>query len=593
MNSHQKKIAAVQAKIYRHLVEKGKVSAQIAESQPLSESMAAILPDAVRVSKSDEAVAEAAAISLSKFYLTSAAQEEGIRIRCAGNLDGWIVYGDILCVTNPYDSQMMNKASGWARSERVVISSVGVVSSSYLSQLRAVHGGDNANLEENVDNDRALQQVEDIIRHAAQLDASDIHFVPNQSEQVALLYRIDGILRAQRKIDLKLHDTMVRTVMEQRCEVTLQSTVPQDGEFELALDNNKSINLRVSTMPVCRRSGTSLKMVMRLLGNNTALVDLKHLNMSEQHYEQLVRFGNYPNGLIVLTGPTGSGKTTTLSAELLNMQSTNPNRNFHTIEDPVEMQHQGMSHTEVSSTLSFASALRSLLRQDPDVILVGEMRDEETAELGYKAATTGHLVLTTLHTNNSHESIGRLERMGIDTEIIVTNTTAFIAQRLVRRLCQHCKTQYRLKDDPVRLAKYGQNRFLKEKGGDAVLFRANRLGCEKCGGISAAGEKGRHSIIEILEMTPDVQVELLNGMTPSILRRKQIQEGTFLDLWDDGLRLVAAGIVGFEQLETTLKPYEVDRAEVYAPLGKGRITHVSVQDRVQKSRNFETDLSSL
>ena len=589
MNPNTDKIRFAQAKVYEHLVKHGKVTSQIAESQPVSESMQSIIIDAIRVAKDDAAVAAAAAAALNMFNLI--VLEEGLPVHCAGPQDGWLAYSDYLCVTNPFDSQMVSSATAWARREDIEVHSIAVVSNSYLSQIRAVHGTDSNDQSEAVDDKLALQQVEDLIRLAAQMDASDVHFVPNQSDKVDLQFRIDGILRAQKKIDLPLYETMVRAVLEQRCQVPLHSLDQQDGKFELQLDSNKSINLRVSTLPVSRRSETSSKMVMRLLGNNTKLANLGRLGMSSSNYDKLVRFGNYPSGLIVMTGPTGSGKTTALYAQLINMQNTNPNRNFHTVEDPVEMQQPGMSHTEVTDILTFAKALRALLRQDPDVILVGEMRDEETAELGYKAAMTGHLVLTTLHTNNAHESIGRLERMGIGIDLIVSNTTAFLAQRLVRCLCPHCKVEYRLQDDADRLKKYGQNPAFSRAKGETKVFKAKLGGCIEC---NATGEKGRHSIIEILEMTADVQVALLNGANPSILRRKQIAEGSFEDLWDDGLRLIAEGVIGFDQLEAQLKPYEVDRVEVNAPLGSGQAIKVAVRPADSRpSTSTQPDLTTL
>lgn len=589
MSHHTDKIRHAQTKVYEHLVRSGKVTPQIAESQPVSESMASIIPDAIRVAKDDSSVAEAAASALNMFYL--AVKEEGLPVNCASQQDSWIAYSDYLCVTNPFDSQMVSSATAWARREDIPVSSIGVISNSYLSQVRAVYGNDDSTQVDQVDDKLALQQVEDLIRLAARIDASDVHFVPNQSDKVDLLFRIDGILRAQKKIELPLYETMVRAVLEQRCQVPLHTLDQQDGKFELQLDSNKSINLRVSTLPVSRRSETSPKMVMRLLGNNTTLANLGRLGMSRVNFDKLVRFGNYPNGMLVMTGPTGSGKTTALYAQLINMQNTNPNRNFHTVEDPVEMQQPGMSHTEVTDILTFAKALRALLRQDPDVILVGEMRDEETAELGYKAAMTGHLVLTTLHTNNAHESIGRLERMGIGIDLIVTNTTAFLAQRLVRCLCPVCKVEYRLQEDHARLKQYGQNSAFAALKGEAKVYKAKVGGCEACG---FAGEKGRHSIIEILELTADVQVALLNGVNPAILRRKQIADGTFQDLWDDGLRLVAEGVFGFEQLEAALKPYEVDRVEVNAPLGSGQASPVPIRVSEQRAATAaQQPLSSL
>lgn len=554
-------IKSAQAKLYKYLVDKGSVSPQIAESQPVSESLASLLVDVIRVAKDDGAVAEAAAAVTKLFHLVHA--EDGLLVTCGGSKDGWLIYSDHLCVNNPFDKVLIDQATAWARTHEIHYESLGVVSNTYLAQLRTVHGSDSETDNIEVNDERALAQVDDIIRLAAGMDASDVHFMPTQTDKVDLQFRIDGVLKTQKKLDLAIYQAMVRAVMETRCGVTFQAIKQQDGKFELNINSNKAISLRVSTLPVVRRSESAPKMVVRLLGNNAALANLERLGLSAKNYDNMVRYGNFPNGMIIITGPTGSGKTTTLYAELINMQNTNPNRNFHTIEEPCEMQQSGMSHTEVTANLSFADALRALLRQDPDVILVGEMRDDETAGLAYKASMTGHLVLTTLHTNNAHESIGRLINMGIGIDLIVSNTTAILAQRLVRCLCPHCKVEYLLQDNHEHLRTYGQNSVFKINQGATRLYKASHTGCDHCG---KTGLKGRHSIIEILELTPEIQLALLEGSNPSILRLEHIAKGSFKDLWDDGLRLVSDGVVGIKQLEDALKPYEMERVGMRSKL---------------------------
>lgn len=588
MSVESERIKIAQAKLYKYLVDKNRVSPQIAESQPVSESMASILHDIIRVAKDDSIVAEAVATALGLFHLFHV--EEGLLVTCAGPKDGWVLYSDHLCVTNPYDKELVDHATAWARNKDAEYAALGVVSNTYLSQLRTVHGSETGEDGSTVDNQRAAQQVDDIIRLAASVDASDIHFVPTQSDKVDLQFRIDGVLKTQRKIDLAAYHSMVRAVIEHRCKLPYTTIKQQDGKFELALDSNKSINIRVSTLPVVRRSESSSKMVLRLLGNNTSLANLKRQGLSQKNYENMVRFGNFPNGMIIITGPTGSGKTTTLYAELIDMQNNNPNRNFHTVEDPCEMQQSGMSHTEVNVNLNFADALRALLRQDPDVILVGEMRDNETAALAFKGAQTGHLVLTTLHTNNSHESIGRLLNMEIGIDLIVSNTTAILAQRLVRCLCTRCKVAYRLSDEPRSLRTYVHNKAFKTDQGETVLYKANPNGCDYCG---KTGLKGRHGVVEILELTPEFQVALLQGANPSILRLQQIKDGTFEDLWDDGLRLVADGIVGIDQLEDVLKPYQMERVGMNATLGSGQAVSVPVHKQAIPANQGNHSLASL
>jgi type II secretory ATPase GspE/PulE/Tfp pilus assembly ATPase PilB-like protein len=591
MSIQNDKILAAQTKVYSHLVRRQRVTQQIADSQSLSESMSAIIPDATRASKDDVAVAEAAALVLNLHFLAVA--EPGLPIKCGNNNESFVAYSEYLCVTNPWDAALISSAQSWARRESIEFKHIGVISPSYLSELRSLHAGNDDEDGAKLDEKRALQQAETIFRQAAHMDASDVHFVTNQSEKVDVKFRIDGVLRAQKKIDFKLYESMVRAVLESRCNVQFKSNEDLDGKYELALNSDKSVDLRISTIPVARRSETTVKLELRILGKDKSLVDLERLDMSKANYDRMIRFGNYPNGMIIMTGPTGSGKTTTLAAQLISMQSRNPNRNFHTLENPVEMQHEGMSHTEITPILTFAKGLRSLLRQDPDVILLGEMRDTETAGLAYEAAMTGHLVLSTLHTNSAHESIGRLIRMGVDIEIIATNTTAFMAQRLVRRLCPSCKIEYRLKDDPAQFAMYGRDPAFSKNHGETILYKANKAGCKSCGFASGGGEKGRQSVMEILEMTADVQVSILNGLNPALLRRRQIADGTFDDMWTDGLRLVAEGKVGIEQLEPELKPYFIDRVELHAALGGGRPTLVPVQSRPQPSSNHETGLVSL
>lgn len=562
-------IKKTQKAILRELSKAGKLTSQQAETQPLSEGMKEVIPDILRVCKDDEAVASAVAKVAGKPQFNSA--EDGVAVYQGSDHDDWIIYNRIIYMANLYDKAAQDKAFSYARSKKWEFNGIGIISNSRLEQVRSYDDGDiDATLDDETLKLRASARVDEMIREAAKLDASDIHLQPTQGDQIAVRYRIDGELITRKLYKNVIHDSICRVVIENLCNLSLEVSKPQDGKFEVAISSTKKINLRVSSIPVTRGSERTLKLVFRLLGNNASLANLDRLGLAPANKALLHKFGASPNGMIIVTGPTGSGKTTTLNAFLLDIASRNPNRNYHTIEDPVELQHEGMSHTECGAQVSFADALRSLLRQDPDVVLVGEMRDNETAELGYKAAMTGHLVLSTLHTNNAHESLGRLERMDIDRDIIVTNTTAFIAQRLVRSLCRNCKVAYELRTDARQLEVYGKHSVFKEKGPNAIIYRANPDGCNECKANEShhsGGLKGRRGVIEILEMTPSVQVAILEGETPSLLRRRQIREGAFYDLWDDGLRLVAEGSVGIEQLEYNLKSYLSDR-EVVSGTGK-------------------------
>lgn len=547
----------MQRAVAQHLVDAGKMTRQQWESLPPVDSSASIIPDLWRQCKDDEAVAKAVAIHLNRKLFVEL--EDGVDVHLGS--EHWLIYGSTSFFTNPLDHSHQEMAKAWSRANNVPTNRIGVISLSKMEQVRALKLESTVSESNSAEavKQQASGRIDNLIREAAGLDSSDIHLVPTQGNEVSVRMRIDGELITRGKYSLSDHEAMSRVLME-RCNQTLDMNDTQDGKFDFHVSQHKKINLRVSSIPVVRGSDKGLRFVLRLLGNNASLGSLDRLGISDLNKAILRRFGRLPNGLIVLTGPTGSGKTTTLNAMLQDIYGRDPNRNYHTIEDPVEIQHEGMSHTEVSQTLSFANALRAMLRQDPDVLLVGEIRDEETAEIAYKVAMTGHLVLSTLHTNSSHESIGRLERMHVPVDIVMANTVGFIAQRLVRALCPSCKDEYLLKSDPNRFQTYGRDPIFNG-GGEIKVYRANPNGCAACNadGRKSGGLKGRRGIIEILEITPEVQEAILAGEAPGVLRRSQLAKGTFEDLWVDGLRLVKEGVIGFEQLEAELRPYLAER----------------------------------
>lgn len=557
-------IRTAQTMILKALARAGKITDQQATTQPPSETLADLIPDVLRICKDDEAVNAAVAEANKKPAFKGI--EDGLPVTRSPDDSDWVIIGSTLYLTNFYDSRAHSRAMHYGRTKGISVGSLGCISNSQMERLRSFEEEDDEpELDAETLKEQATKRVEDMIRVAAQLDASDIHLQPTQGDQIAVRYRIDGDLITHKLYKNKFHDSIARITIENLCNLSLQTSVPQDGKFEFQVTPSKKINLRVSSIPVTRASNKPLKLVFRLLGNNAGLANLHRLGMSRENLETLQRLGAAPNGMIILTGPTGSGKTTTLNALLLDISGRWPNKNYHTLEEPVELQHEGMSHTEVGPGVSFADGLRSLLRQDPDVILVGEMRDSETAGLGFTAAMTGHLVLSTLHTNNAHESFGRLARMGVDPEIIATNTTAFIAQRLVKSLCQKCRVAYELRTNPKQLETYGNHPAFAFQKGATVLYHADPNGCSACKANeshNSAGLKGRRGIIEILEITPDVQNAILDGENLTLMRRRQISEGTFKDLWDDGLRLVADGLLSIDQLEGSLKPYIEDRTPI-------------------------------
>ncbi|HCF2448998.1 TPA: Flp pilus assembly complex ATPase component TadA [Pseudomonas aeruginosa] len=557
----EQRILHLQRAIAQNLVQMGKMTAEQAESMAPSEAISSIVSDLFRIAKDDEAVSAAVAKHLNRRLFTK--PEVGVDLVWGEQDEEWLIYGDTIYLANVLDQRQVDRALTSARTRGSKAESIGVISASKLEALKASNGAfDNDDVPKD---DELERKIELLIKEAASLDASDIHLQPMLGGDVSIRMRVDGDLFPKAKYPIALHDPLIRVLIQQKCGITLSSNTPQDGKFDVQISNQKKVGLRVSTLPVVTGSEKALKTVIRLLGNNLALVNLERLGLSAKTIDTLRRLGQCPNGLIVLTGPTGHGKTTTLHAVLMDIQGRSPNQNIHTIEDPVEFQHENIGHTEISPTVSFAQALRAILRQDPDVILVGEIRDQETAELAFQAGQTGHLVLTTLHTNNSHQSLTRLERLRVTPDLVASGVRAFLAQRLVKKLCVYCRDEYLFRSDQARFARYGSNRVFQGDG-ELRLYRAKPEGCDHCNTDRrrSGGMKGRVAVIEILEVGPDVQRAILDGIPPGDLRRSQIKSGSFDDLWIDGLRLVKEGIIGFEQLESTLDAYNLEHSDPVA-----------------------------
>ncbi|MCF6283918.1 MAG: type II secretion system ATPase GspE [Candidatus Hydrogenedentes bacterium] len=362
--------------------------------------------------------------------------------------------------------------------------------------------------------------------------ASDIHIEPFEKE-VRVRYRIDGVLYEKFSVPRSQQAAVISRVKIMADLNIAEHRLPQDGRIKIRL-SGKEIDIRVSIIPIAHGE----RVVMRILEKGSFLFSLEKLGMERQDNDQLDKLIQSSHGIMLVTGPTGSGKSTTLYAALQKVNS--PDKNIITVEDPIEYQLEGIGQIQVAPKigLTFAAGLRSILRQDPDIILIGEIRDMETAEMAVQASLTGHLVFSTLHTNDSAGAITRLVNMGIEPFLVTSSTIAIQAQRLVRRICDACKEPYTA--DVETYSELGVE--APADPGERILYRS--VGCNKC---QDRGYKGRTGIFELLVMTPKIQEMALQSMDSNQIKREARKFG-MRTLREDGAHRAMLGLTSAEEI---------------------------------------------
>ncbi len=372
--------------------------------------------------------------------------------------------------------------------------------------------------------------IDTVLENAVMNKASDIHIEPGEKE-LRVRYRIDGFLEEMLRTDMGIHEPVVSRIKIMSNLNISEKRVPQDGRF-LYRNGSSSIDMRVSIVPGIYGE----KMVIRLLGRDDSLLDLNSLGFTELERESIGRMIRRPYGMVLLCGPTGSGKTTTLYSF---MKEVNDSRkNIVTIEDPVEYNLEGINQMQVNNRVgfTFATGLRSILRQDPDIVLVGEVRDDETAEISVRAALTGHLVFSTIHTNNAAATITRLRDMGIEEFLLSSTIAGVISQRLVRRVCQVCS-----KKTPATEVE----KKLLSVTGDILLSRAE--GCPVCG---MKGYKGREAVFEVMEVGEEIRNLIASGASDMEIEKHSRAAG-MRTLRESCLAKVFEGTTTMEELIRT------------------------------------------
>ncbi len=372
--------------------------------------------------------------------------------------------------------------------------------------------------------------INDILVDAKKRGASDIHFDP-YDDHMLIRIRIDGVLMDYAKVPDEYRDYLVTRIKTISKMNITESRLPQDGAIKENLDGY-DLDLRVSSLPV----STGEKIVVRILDYTRSMAGLGDLGFSEENYKKVLEMISVPNGIILVTGATGSGKSTTVYSILqqLNTSATN----IITVEDPIEMDITGINQVQANPKigLTFANALRSILRQDPNIIMIGEIRDTETARIAVRASITGHLVLSTLHTNTSLNTIERLIDMDVQRYLLASALEGVISQKLARKLCPHCKIKRKTSEYEKMVFKTVLNKDIDEIW--------DTEGCEEC----HDGYKGRIAIHEVLRIDQDIRDALSNGKPKEEIRKLVYDNGNVTTMLQDGLEKVLQGLTTFEEI---------------------------------------------
>ena len=459
--------------------------------------------------------------------------------------------GLTVAMSNPTDDYVLSAlrlATG-----KTITPRVGIPSELDVAFERLYGGGrsamgqivDSIGLADNLTDEEQIQHLKDLaseapvirlvnlmIARAVESRASDIHIEPFEN-RLKVRYRVDGVLREVESPPSRLSAAVISRIKIMAKLNIAERRLPQDGRIQLRAQG-KEIDLRVSTVPTLW--GESV--VMRILDKASVVLDFEVLGFGPRTLKRFLDILHLPHGILLVTGPTGSGKTTTLYTALQTLNT--PERKILTVEDPVEYQLEGINQIQAKPqiNLTFANALRSIVRQDPDVIMIGEMRDLETAGIAVQSALTGHLVLSTLHTNDSAGSITRLLDMGVDDYLLTSTISGILAQRLVRLLCVNCRQPYPALPELVeemRLRRFSEGR-------DITLYKA--IGCEQCGGT---GYRGRAAIMEFLVMSDPLRRMVLKHADATELQVEAQKEGMDT-MYEDGLRKAVAGLTTIEEV---------------------------------------------
>lgn len=420
------------------------------------------------------------------------------------------------------------------RELEVVLEQFSNMSKNVVSELEEAEDAESETEEDTVNEKPAVILVNQIVNNAVKAGASDIHIEPHE-KHTRVRYRIDGVLHEIMQQPLKMHPLISSRIKVMGGMDIAERRIPQDGRITLKVED-KTVDIRVASLP----SAYGEKLTLRLLNRSSKIITLEQLGFPEVQLKRYNEVMHMPYGFILITGPTGSGKSTTLYATLAEINT--PDKNIITLEDPIERRMAGLNQIQMNSKagMTFASGLRSILRSDPDIIMVGEIRDHETATIAVESALTGHLVFSTLHTNDAPGAVSRLGEMGVEAFLTASSLAGVIAQRLIRVLCPSCRKKYVMSRSEI-LNSIPD--FPMEPDEDSfTLYKS--VGCLSC---NHTGYKGRKGVFEFLKVTEKMQKLIINKASTNEIRQLAIQEG-MCTLRMDGLEKVKQGVTSIEEL---------------------------------------------